>query len=83
MAPSVIPIVNLKAVICQIRVAKAIPMNDVNVIGAKRSKDRFLPSRSTKFAAKIDPNKHPPKGDPAHHEASLFVVGIEDELDSK
>lgn len=55
----------------------------MNVIGAITRRAFFLPILSTILAPKNGPMNEPNNGANAHHDASVLVVGIEDELDSK
>lgn len=77
-----IPIIILKAVRYQMCFTKAIITKLVNVIGAKSNRDLFLPIRSTILAPKNAPIRQPKKGATAHQDASVFVVGMDDELDN-
>lgn len=61
----------------------AIPMNEKIVIGANSSTELFLPILSAITAASIAPKTQPPKGATAHHDPSILVVGIVDELETR
>lgn len=83
MAPSVIPIINLKAESNQMFFAKAIPKNPKNVRGASNNIEFFLPIRSAILAANTAPIKHPINMDVAHHVPWDGVVGIVEEFDKR
>lgn len=83
MAPSVIPIINLKAESCQIFFANAKPVNPKKVSGASTNIEFFLPSRSAILAANTAPIKHPINIDVAHHVPWDAVVGIVEEFDKR
>lgn len=83
MAPSVIPIISLKIMRCQIFVANAIPIKPKNVIGASSNIEFFLPILSAILAARTAPIRQPGNMLVAHQVPSEIVVGIVDEFDNR
>lgn len=83
MAPSVTPIISLRAVRCQMLSATAIPTKPRKVAGARSNMDLFLPSLSAIFAASTAPIKQPINAEVAHQLASYVVVGMVVEFDKR
>lgn len=83
MAPSVIPIIILRKMRCQIFVANAIPIKPKNVTGASNNIEFFLPILSAILAAKMAPITQPGNILVAHHVPWEVVVGIVEEFDNR